>query len=46
MSEGNSDQPVIYDEGAMYSIKTIDEENDLRVNGDESSEEQQEWDST
>ena len=30
----------------MYNIKTIDEINDLRVNGDDSSEEQQEWDNT
>ena len=30
----------------MYSIKTIVAENDLRVNGDERADEQQEWDST
>ena len=43
MSEGNSDQSGIDYEGAMYSIKTI---SDLRVNDDDSSEEQQERDNT
>ena len=43
MSEENSDQSGIDYEGAMYSIKTI---NDLRENGNDSSEEQQEWDNT
>ena len=46
MSEENSDQLGIDYEGALYSIKTIVAENDLRVNGDERSDEQQEWDST
>ena len=43
MSEESIDQSGIDYEGAMYSIKTIDEINDLRVNGDDSSEEQHEW---